>query len=221
MPRGTPASEHVGKKFHHLKIIGTTPSTHASRNGLMLVCECDCGKICFNRAQPVVQGAIKSCGCMRSTFVSAGTKKHGASKTREYATYRQAKRRCEDPRAPKYHNYGGRGIEFRFKSFEEFIEHLGTRPPGNHISLDRIDNDGHYEPGNVRWTTMDVQGVNRRDNKRVTYQGKTMTISQWERHMGMPFGRLRQRLSKGLDLDTAFSPGILPRPTTYKKKTAA
>lgn len=82
------------------------------------------------------------------------------SKTPEYRAYTDAKFRCSNPNSHRWHSHGGRGIEFRFNSFKDFIEHIGKRPDG--LSLDRIDNDGHYEAGNVRWTTRSVQMANRR-----------------------------------------------------------
>jgi hypothetical protein len=83
-----------------------------------------------------------------------------AAKNRERMAYYQAKQRCQNPSSTKYVNYGGRGIEFRFTSFEQFIAEVGPRPKG--MSLDRIEVNGHYEPGNVRWATLSVQNANQR-----------------------------------------------------------
>jgi hypothetical protein len=85
---------------------------------------------------------------------------HGLSGTPEYKAFACAKIRCTHPNAKRYKDYGGRGIEFRFSSFEEFLTMLGPRPEG--MTLDRINNDGHYEPGNVRWATWSEQNKNRR-----------------------------------------------------------
>ena len=78
----------------------------------------------------------------------------------ESRAYSNAIQRCTDPMHPYFARYGGRGIEFRFKSFDEFIQHIGAKPSAN-LSLDRINNDGHYEIGNVRWATQEQQLANR------------------------------------------------------------
>jgi len=91
--------------------------------------------------------------------------KHGHTRigqiTPEYTAYTQARQRCTNPRHLSWPRYGARGIEFRFSSFEEFLADVGPRPTSEH-SLDRIDNDGHYEPGNVRWATREEQARNTR-----------------------------------------------------------
>ncbi len=78
----------------------------------------------------------------------------------ERIAYANAKYRSTNPNDRKWENYGGRGIRFLFDSFDEFLKELGPRPEG--LSLDRIDNDGNYEPGNVRWATPSQQNSNRR-----------------------------------------------------------
>jgi hypothetical protein len=85
---------------------------------------------------------------------------HGLRRDPLYAVYHAAKDRCENPNNPRYHCYGGRGIRFRFTSFPEFLAALGPRPDG--LTLQRINNDGHYEPGNVCWATYKEQALNRR-----------------------------------------------------------
>ena len=87
---------------------------------------------------------------------------HGMWNTPEYAAYRTAKHRCNNPKAKTYKNYGGRGIEFRFNSMQQFISELGLKPEG--YELDRINNDGHYEIGNVRW----IPRICNQQNKRNT-----------------------------------------------------
>jgi hypothetical protein len=91
-------------------------------------------------------------------------KTHGMSYSPEYRVYQQAKYRCTNSQSTQWADYGGRGIKFMFTSFEQFITHIGPRPSLHHL-LDRIDNDGHYEVGNVRWTVPTISSVNRRKRK--------------------------------------------------------
>lgn len=100
---------------------------------------------------------------MTHNYPSQRKVKHGWFGTPEYQACYSAKHRCENENNPCYDLYGGRGIEFKFTSFEDFIAELGRRPPG--MSLDRINNDGHYESGNIRWATASQQQKNRRSRK--------------------------------------------------------
>jgi hypothetical protein len=86
-------------------------------------------------------------------------------KAPEYKAYFQARDRCINPKSPNYKNYGGRGIKFLFTSFEQFFAEVGRRPKGK--SIDRINNEGNYEPGNVKWSTRRQQALNRRSRKGV------------------------------------------------------
>lgn len=81
--------------------------------------------------------------------------------TPEYQAYKTAKKRCTNPKQPRFRDYGGRGIKFLFNSFQEFLNHIGRKPTPEHC-LDRINNDGHYEIGNVRWATQSESTKNRR-----------------------------------------------------------
>ena len=121
----------------------------------------------------------------------------------EHNAYTNAKERCTRGSNVKYSRYGGRGIEFRFKSFKEFFEHIGPRPSEAH-QLDREDNDGHYEKGNVRWVTGEVNQRNRDDNRLVTYKGKTQSLAAWSDELKLPWGRLRHRLDLGWSVEDAF-----------------
>jgi hypothetical protein len=92
--------------------------------------------------------------------------------TPEFRAFHDAKHRCLNPRDPFWKNYGGRGIKFLFESFEQFIAGLGPRPSPQH-SLDRINNDGHYEPGNVHWATKSEQRRNQCKAKREAARKKS------------------------------------------------
>ena len=114
--------------------------------------------------------------------------------TRMHAAYKHAKSRCEDPEDNQYHNYGGRGIKFLFKSFEEFVE-CTEGPYGPTLSIDRKDNNGHYECGNTRWATDKEQGSNRRNNVRITHNGVTKTIAEWARHFDIQYNAFHRMIN--------------------------
>ena len=145
-------------------------------------------------------GRFCSRECYSGTGVLGGLcRKHKA----EFFAYNNAKERCTRESNVKYSRYGGRGIEFRFKSFKEFFEHIGPRPSEAH-QLDREDNDGHYEKGNVRWVTGEVNQRNRDDNRLVTYKGKTQSLAAWSDELKLPWGRLRHRLDLGWSVEDSF-----------------
>jgi hypothetical protein len=127
------------------------------------LCDCECGGTIRTIRKSLRNRSTKSCGCLRQK-VGRANKTHGATvggkPTVEYFAYINAKRRCNSPKAQAYGRYGARGIKFNFTSFEEFFFEVGPRPSINH-SLDRINNDGHYEKGNVKWSTYKEQANNR------------------------------------------------------------
>lgn len=149
----------IGSKFGLLTIIAFVPRAYR--------CRCDCGRVVTKKRDVLTNGKrTKSCGCLGIN------RTHGMRHTPEYRAFHHAKHRCRNPKDKSYPNYGGRGIEFRFESFEEFFAEVGPRPSTKH-SIDRIDNDGHYEKGNVRWATQLEQVTNqrkRRPHKRGPYK---------------------------------------------------
>lgn len=104
---------------------------------------------------------------------------HGMARTPEYRAYIDAKRRCENPNSQTYEYYGGRGVEFRFADFVEFFEAIGERPSSDY-SIDRIDNEGHYEAGNVRWATKKEQIHNRRGYEKPWLMGNTSNAKSYQ-----------------------------------------
>ncbi len=129
-------------------------------------CICECGHQIIALGYNLSNGNTQSCGCwndaVRASHRSHGQTRHGRQ-TGEYRSWLGAKRRCFNPKAHNFKYYGGRGITMcdRWKnSFEAFFKDMGPRPPGT--SIDRIDTNGHYEPGNAKWSTPTEQARNRR-----------------------------------------------------------
>lgn len=118
--------------------------------------------------------------------------------------------RCTNPNATKFAEYGGRGIAIcdRWRnSFEAFLADMGERP-GSGFSIDRIDNDGNYEPGNCRWATDDIQSTNKRNNHLIEHDGVRLTLSEWARKIGVHRHTISNRLNAGLPIDQVLAPGV-------------
>lgn len=112
----------------------------------------------------------------------------------EYVAYHAAKARCTNIHRPDYHRYGGRGIEFLFTSLGQFLLTVGRRPSAQH-SLDRYpDQNGHYQPGNVRWATPTEQSRNRRSNRLLTVDGVTKSLAEWAELQNVPQMRIEARI---------------------------
>lgn len=135
--------------------------------------------------------------------------KHGhtsrGERSPEYNAYIAAKQRCSNPKTEGYELYGGRGVQFLFESFTQFYAELGARPSTKH-SLDRYpDLNGHYEAGNVRWATIAQQQRNKRTNRRITYNGNTLTLADWAERTGIKSSLLRHRLNAHWCLECVFN----------------
>lgn len=124
-------------------------------------CRCVCGEIVERYKSHLLKRPNQSCGCLLSTL----RKRHGhairGNMSAEYRAYMAARQRCTNPKNPAYQRYGGRGIKFRFETFEDWYRAVGPRPSPQH-SVDRINNDGHYEVGNLKWSTKSEQNANQR-----------------------------------------------------------
>lgn len=150
----------VGKKFGRLTVIGTLEKR--------FICLCDCGTICDKQASNVRSERTRSCGCLNREATIKRNFKHGGAQraegSKEYNSWSAMRQRCSDPNVRCYPRYGGRGISVcgRWQqSFAAFREDMGPKPSSKH-SLDRLNVDGNYEPGNCRWSTPKEQRENQR-----------------------------------------------------------
>ena len=146
-----------------------------------------------------------------------------AHKMPEQAAWNNARHRCANPNHVSYPMWGGRGIGMYWRwmnSFKEFYDYIGPRP-SNQYSLERINNDGHYEPGNVKWATKKEQQNNCRHKggrKRgepysvdLTWQGETRSLSGWARHLGISGATIARRHAQGRSIEEILSTTRLPR----------
>lgn len=139
--------------------------------------------------------------------------------SRTYTTWAGMVQRCTNPNCKHWHRYGGRGIKVCdrwLNSFAHFLEDMGEKPKG--LTLDRINNDGNYEPSNCRWTDSLTQARNSTITRNVTAFGKTQGLGAWAKEVGISIGVLAQRLDSGLDPETAFSMKRWYRPSSLKRE---
>lgn len=168
-------------------------------------CRCECGNELEVPNGNLRSENTRSCGCLERELLSARSRTHGKSKTKTYESWLNMHARCK-PGHVRSDDYAGRGITVceRWNQFAAFLEDMGERPKGT--TLDRIDNNRGYEPGNCRWTTYLVQARNSRKNHLVTIQGETLPISMWAERTGIPDRVLWRRLNLGWSPDQLLLP---------------
>ena len=158
---------------------------------------CDCGTRRELPSANVRRGLTKSCGCYRRQWAADQKRTHGMTGTPTYQIWQGMKRRCDNPNTEDYRNYGGRGIRVcdRWQTFEPFLSDMGLQLPG--LTIDRIDVNGHYSPENCRWATMTEQQNNRRNTRRVLFDGAEYTLTELMAKLGCLRSTARRRV--GLD----------------------
>lgn len=193
-----------GKTFGRWLVLERDRQSKAGR--LRYHCRCTCGAERSVTAQSLVEGRSTSCGCYSREVRSQVAQTHGRSRTPAYRAWTAMRARCYTPTSHKFQSYGARGItvcDAWRGSFVQFIADMGDPPPG--MSLDRIDNDGNYEPGNCRWATREQQQNNRSVNVRISHDGAERTVAEWARIAGVSFRTMSKRIARGWDMARAVS----------------
>jgi hypothetical protein len=188
----------TGQTFGRLTVIEYHGRTHAKR--LVWRCECSCGKECCVIGEQLTTGRTRSCGCLNSELTAARNRSnatHGMTRSPEYNSWRGIVDRCCNSQSRDYKHWGAKGVgicdEWR-NSFEAFLAYVGPRPSPRH-SIDRFpDNNGNYEPGNVRWATPVEQIRNRRNARVFEFRGKRMTIQEIADAVGVSYKLIHDRI---------------------------
>ena len=207
----------TGSKFGRLtaiKYVGKNKNNYA-----LWECKCDCGNTIVVTGHNLRNGNTKSCGCYNIDRIKERNRvlkrTHGETNTKLFHVWTGIKTRCNNKNAIGYHLYGGRGIEVCEEwssSFEAFRDWAFANGYREELQIDRIDNNGNYEPDNCRWVTSKENNRNRRSNTLVTYKGETHCIADWADIIGMRYSILQNRLSNPhFTLEQAFERPVRKR----------
>lgn len=213
MGRRIDPMEYIGKKYNRWTIKAYRGYNNLGKHTYL--CQCEYGKEKIVVLGNLKTGVSKSCGCLNDESRKGNTrnKKHGMSFSREYHTWRAMLDRCENKMYREYPDYGGRGIKIceKWHDFNNFYADMGKRPPNT--TLDRIDNNGNYEPSNCRWANAKTQANNRRSNTLITFNGKTQTLQQWADETGIYENTISMRINHyGWSIEKALTtPSMIPR----------
>jgi len=190
------SQKYIGKKYNRLTIISyiyrkeffTVKKSGLKKKQYMYFyrCKCDCGKEKIVSLNGLLNGHIKSCGCLHKEKVI----KHNKSNSKLYYIWKNIKGRCICKNNKSYKNYGGRGVNICKNWMDSFIEFYNWAINNGYkegLTIDRIDNNGNYCPENCRWVSFKEQANNRRNNICKEYKGKYKTLSEWASFLGVKY----------------------------------
>jgi hypothetical protein len=215
-----PSALPIGFRSGRLEVIENL-GIRDSHGFAMVACRCDCGNVVNAPASYVRTGKRVSCGCGKDYYSTHGHSKN-YTVSRTYRAWSNMISRCTRLLESDKHfkAYQGRGICVcdRWLSFELFLEDMGECPPG--LTIDRMDNDGNYEPGNCRWTDNRTQQRNRRSNHVVEWQGEQITIIELSERVGIKYRTLMSRITqlKWTVEEAATTPASLTRNKRRKSR---
>lgn len=195
-----PLIDLTGQRFGRL--VAVKFAGHDKNRHRLWECQCDCGRTVNIDVNSLRSGKSKSCGCSRKGI----NKTHGKSGSRIHKIWADMIQRTHNPNERCYVNYGGRGITVcdEWLTFEPFYLWAIQNGYAEGLTIDRIDNDKGYSPDNCRWVTRKVQGNNKRNNRRLEYQGQTKTLAEWAVQFGMKQETLANRLKLGWSIERAL-----------------
>lgn len=218
----TPVNEKnlLGQRFGRLVVIQKLPKKN---NRGMWLCKCDCGNVKELSCNVLTCGKTKSCGCLQKDIAKKNKTKHNGKYTRLYNTWLNIKRRCYNPSSKAFPYYGAKGIKMYDKwihDFSAFKDWAYKNGYNDTLTIDRINNDGDYEPNNCRWVDMITQENNRTNNRHIYYNGNEYTLFDLSEISKVGYKTLHQRLYMyGWDIDKAVNtPSRIKNKNTLKNQ---
>lgn len=202
----------TGERFGRLEVLGVARKvTSGKRERYYWACRCDCGNEKEVRTDCLTSGLVKSCGCLKkeqNKINLTANHSHKKSMTRPYHIWQKIKDRCQNPNIPCYKRYGGRGINIckEWLDPEKFMDWAMDNGYSDDLTIDRIDNNGDYEPKNCRWVDVKTQCRNRRSNIIVEYEGQEMTLIEASEKSGIAYATLNRRYHSGDRSDKLYRP---------------
>lgn len=199
----------TGQKFGRLTVIKRVEND--KQGGACFLCLCDCGNETKVNGTKLRKNLTQSCGCLQRENMSKRTKTHGKTNTRIFKIWQGMIERCCSKNIHNFNEYGGRGItvcnEWKndFMTFYNWAIKNGYK---DRLTIDRINVNGNYEPSNCRWATKKEQANNRRNNKLITYKGKTLNQKQWEEFLNLPYGTILRRLKAKWSIEKTMNTPI-------------
>lgn len=195
----------VGKRFGRWFVLAEHPEKLQGRCQYKCICDCGTEKIVDGGRLRI--GGSKSCGCLKRENTSKSNSTHRLSKLPLYSTWNNIRKRCYDPKIDCYKNYGGRGIRMHEAWINDppvFIKWCMENGWQQGLEVDRENNDGHYEPGNIRFITHAKQQTNKRDNVYFTHNGETKCLAEWARILGVKYATTCTRIIRGWTIKEAL-----------------
>lgn len=194
----------TGQTFGRLTVIERHPENTKDAKPRW-ICKCSCGNEHIVTSRCLIDGGVRSCGCLSKE--TKRTYKHGMTGSKLYSVWRNMRDRCYREKHHAYKDYGGRGIyvcdEWKddFTAFRDWSIRSGYKEG---LTIERTDNNGPYSPENCIWTTRIEQANNRRANHLITYNGETKTLTQWSREYGHNYAMVQRRLNRGWTIEDAL-----------------
>lgn len=194
---GKPIIIQIGATYNRLTIISEAERSNCNQRRVNV--KCDCGKLKVVNLSSLMRGHTKSCGCLQREAIIKIAFKHGNSEHPLNGLWNDIKKRCYNPHSVAFHNYGGRGIKMCDKwrsSFDAFFKWAISNGWAEGLEIDRINNNGDYEPANCHFVTKHQNMMNRRVTIYLEYKGETKTMYEWAKIKGLTYKVLKDRITK-------------------------